>query len=64
MKFKKEHLTPAELGNVFGVSEGELVGWLEAVGLHSRETERPSCYAHDEEYCRTYYHDGWDFKWL
>ena len=64
MKFKKEHLTPTELGEMFGVSEDELVGWLEKVGLHSSETKRPSCRAHDEEYCKTYSHGFRSFKWL
>ena len=55
MKFKKEHLTPTELGQMFGVSEDELGDWLEADGLHSSE-KRPSCRAHDEDFCKTYSH--------
>lgn len=64
MKFKKEHLTPTELGQIFGISPEELEGWLEKVGLHSSETKRPSCHAHDEYFCKTYSHGFRSFKWL
>lgn len=63
MKFKTEHVTQTELGQIFGVSSHVIGDWFVEVGLKT-ETKHASGYAHNGGFITTVSNKSWGYKWM
>ena len=63
MRFKTEHVTQTELGQIFGVSSHVIGDWLVEAGLKN-EKKRATGYAHEEGFITTVSNKSWGYRWL